>query len=156
MKRGNQKGSVLVLVVIAAIILSLLGVAGLTSSSTELMISRNFSNDKTAFFVAESGINFGINELRGSIDPTSVSFLQSLDNSIYKSGSITQDTAQYVTAFQSIPAPPPQGVSMEVGGDAGIVATSWDLLVSSEYKTGSKNTARKEIRSVILIMSTEY
>jgi len=149
MKRGNQKGSVLVLVVIAAIILSLLGVAGLTSSSTELMISRNFSNDK-------SGINFGINELRGSIDPTSVSFLQSLDNSIYKSGSITQDTAQYVTAFQSIPAPPPQGVSMEVGGDAGIVATSWDLLVSSEYKTGSKNTARKEIRSVILIMSTEY
>ncbi len=156
MKSRNNKGSVLVLVLIAVLVLSMIGITGLKSTSAELVISRNFLNDKTAFFMAESGINFGINELRGSIDPTSVSFLQTLDNSFYKSGPITENTAQYIEAFLAIPAPPPQGISMEVGGDAGIVATAWDLLVSSEYKTASRHPARKEIRSVVLIMSTEY
>lgn len=156
MKSQKEEGSVLVLVIIGALILSLIGIAGLRTTSTELVIARNFQNDKTAFFVAESGINFGINELRESIDPTSVSFLESLDRATYKSGPVEESAAQTIQAFLPIPAPTPQGVSMEVGGDTGIVATAWDLLVSSEYKTSAKYPARKEIRTVILVMSTEY
>jgi Tfp pilus assembly protein PilX len=72
MNRRDEKGSVLVLVLIGVLVISILGISGLTKSTTEISVSRNFNDDKIALFTANSGINYGINELRNTIDPQSV------------------------------------------------------------------------------------
>lgn len=155
-KTSTQKGSALILVIIGAMILSLIGIVSLSHTSTELSISRNFLADKTAFFLANSGVNYGIDELRRSIDPSSVQFEIIDGNSSYKSGTITDISAQYVQGFKDFTPPPPVGVSIEMGGDAGIHLTAWDLVVSSKQSLSNKNTARKEIQAVIAILSSEY
>jgi len=152
----SQKGSALILVIIAALILSLIGIVSLTQTSTELSISRNFMADKTAFFLASSGISFGIDELRKTIDPSSVQFEIIDGNSSYKTGAITDISAQFVEGFKSFTPPPPVCVSIEMGGDAGVHLTAWNLIVSSKQSLSNKNTARKEIQAVIAILSAEY
>ncbi len=154
--KNLNKGSALILVIMGAMILSLIGIVSLSHTSTELSISRNFMADKSAFFLANSGINFGIDELRGTIDPSSVQFEIVEGNSSYKSGAITDIGAQYVTGFKDFTPPPPVGVSIEMGGDAGVHLTAWDLVVSSKQSLSNKNTARKEIQAVIAVLSAEY
>ncbi len=156
MKGKKEHGSVLVLVLFAVIILTLIGVTGLRHTTGELAISRNFLSDKTAFFTAESGINFGINELRGTVDPTSISFESNINETTFKSGPISEVTAQTIKGFRSFSAPLPKGISIEMSGTSGVVPTAWDLLVSSKFPADSSHPARKEIRSVILILSAEY
>jgi Tfp pilus assembly protein PilX len=154
--RTSQSGSALILVIMGAMILSLIGIVSLSHTSTELSISRNFLADKSAFFLANSGINFGVNELRDSIDPGSVSFEFIEGNSSYKTGSMTDVSAQFLTGFKGFAAPPPVGVSIEMGGDAGVQLTAWNLLVSSKQSLTNKNTARKEILAVVAVLSANY
>ncbi len=156
MKGKEEQGSVLVLVLFGVIILTLIGVTGLRHSTGELAISRNFMSDKTAFFTAESGIQFGINELRGTVNPTAISFASDENNSSYKSGEMSEIGAQSIGGFLAFPAPLPKGISIEMSGTSGVVPTAWDLVVSSTYPANSTHPARKEIRSVILILSAEY
>lgn len=156
MKGITEKGSVLVLVLFGVIILTLIGVTGLRHSAGELAIARNFRSDKTAFFTAESGIQFGINELRQTFNPGTIIFESNTNDSSYKSGKMAEVGAQNVGGFLAFPAPLPKGMSIEMSGTSGIVPTAWDLVVSSAYPTTSSHPARKEIRSVILILSAEY
>ena len=152
----KQNGSALILVIMGAMVLSLIGIVSLSHTSTELSISRNFMADKSAFFLANSGISFGIDELRNSIDPASVTFEIIDGNSSYKTGAISDISAQFVKGFKDFTPPPPVGVSIEMGGDAGVHLTAWDLTVSSKQSLSNKNSARKEIQTVVAILSAEY
>ena len=156
LKKIREKGSTLILVIVAALILSLIGIVSLTQTSTELSISRNFLADKSAFFLANSGINYGINELRNSVDPATVQFKITDGNSYFKSGSISDSSPQYVEGFKGFQPPPPIGTSIEMGSDAGITLTAWSLVVSSNHKIINKKNARKEIQAVITVLSSEY
>jgi hypothetical protein len=156
MKGSQEKGSALILVIIATIILTLMGLNGLRQSTGELTIARNFRYDKTAFFTAESGIHFGINELRETTYPGGIAF-ESLENgSAYKSGPLAATAPQNIEGFKAFPAPTPKRMSIEVGGALGIVPTAWNLVVSSEYPAGGSHPSKKEISSAILILSAEY
>jgi Tfp pilus assembly protein PilX len=154
----DERGSVLVLVLIAVMLLSLLGVSALTQSSSDLAISRNFKNDKVAFFTADSGINDGINRLRNSVDPTSVLVPVTKMNQgmSYYSGSVSDTTPQTVRAFTAFDPPPPTGVSIEMGGDAGITQTAWELKVSSKPDATKSIKAKKEIQTAVVTLSAEY
>ena len=156
MKGTKEQGSVLVLVLFGVIILTLIGVTGLRHTTGELAIARNFMSDKTAFFTAESGIQFGINELRNTINPAAISFETTTGSALYKSGEMTDLAAQYINGFLGFPAPMPKGMSIEMSGTSGVVPTAWDLVVSSKFPANSAHPARKEIRSVILLLSAEY
>ncbi len=52
---GNQDGFVLVVAMMIMTVLSLLGIAGLETTTAELQISGNDRNEKTTFYGAESG-----------------------------------------------------------------------------------------------------
>jgi hypothetical protein len=158
MNRRDEKGSVLVLVLIGVLVISILGISGLTKSTTEISVSRNFNDDKIALFTANSGINYGINELRNTIDPQSVQFQISDTEyfSSFKSGKITDSTPQNVTGFLSFTPPPPSGVSLEIGGEAGVSLTAWNLIVSSHVSIPTRGEARKQIQSAVVLLSSEY
>ena len=152
MKSKNEKGSVLILVLIGVLILSFLGFSGLSQSITDLAISRSFVDDKIIFFYSESGINFGINMLRDAVNPGEVVFESTNGNLMYKSGKIEETIAQPVAAFTGgLKPPPPKGMSVEMCGELGVSITAWDLLVSAK-----KDFCRKELESIVLTISFEY
>ena len=165
MKLKKQTGSVLILVLIAVLIISLLGIMGLDQTATEVAISRNFTADKTALYCAESGIQTGIHQLRNTVDPLSVkveftesgpNLSRAFQSADIKSGKITDSAAQYVTGFSTFQAPKPRGMSIEVGGEAGITPTAWQLTVSSFLRNWSRGQARKQINTAVVLLSSEY
>jgi hypothetical protein len=165
MNKNEQNGSVLILVLIGTLILSLLGVMGLDQTTTEIAISRNFVADKTALFCAETGIQFGINELRNTVDPLTVKvnlsessshFSRAFKSATVKTGRLSDSIPQYVNGFTAFTPPPPPGVSLEIGGEAAVTLTAWELIVSSIVQNVSRGEARKQVNSVVVLLSSEY
>jgi len=62
----NQRGAVLVIGLIFMAILSIMGTAAYLTTSSELMISRNYKTAKAAFYAAEAGVEEARERLRGS------------------------------------------------------------------------------------------
>lgn len=152
--KNREKGSALVLVIIGVLILSLLGITGLRKTSTELTISRNFMADKLAFFVADTGINYGIDKLRDTVDPQLVSVDLSDGTAAVRSGSLTDTGPQYVEAFLPFSPPPAAGISLDTS--SGIHVTGWELIVSSRVSGVAKGDARKELQTTVVLMSADY
>ena len=132
MTNQGNRGSTLVMVLISVLILSLIALSALTQSGTEIGTSRNFFQDKSAFYSADAGIQWGINEIRTAVasafDPSNVSFTQTVGRYTFYSGSITDGSAQAVKGFRGFKPPPPVG--HESKGPAGLVCqtgTSWHL-----------------------------
>ena len=156
MKKINKKGSAIILVLIGLLILSLIGVYGLSQSTADLTIARNFVEDKNALFIAETGTNDGTNRLKSTMDYESVKFSKTMGNKYYKSGSITDDQPQNVSGFTTFDPPPPIGTSVEVGGEISASLTGWQMLVSSEIHNKNRGNARKEIMTVVVTLAPEY
>lgn len=154
----ENKGSTLVLVLVAVLVLTIIGLSGLTQSSTDVATSRNFFAGKAAFFTAESGIHFGVNELNNAFDPTSVIFEQTdaTGKLTFRSGRIEDGAAMPVTAFRGFKAPPPRGYSIEMGGEFGAAATPWQLTVNSNVQGLARGLVRKEVETAIVTLSPEY
>jgi hypothetical protein len=158
-KRNKKEGSALILVLLGIIILSLLGITSLTQSTTDMVISRNFTADKTAFFTAELGINQGINELiRLSADPGSVILDYQSGDYRYRTGplldpySLTTITSpQPVQGFLGgFSSPRFPGSNVELGGTGGDVL-GWDLTISSFVSGFTRGINQKEIQTVIVL-----
>lgn len=153
--KNHKKGSALILVLIAVLILSMIGIVGLTNISTDLSTARNFSADKTAFYAADAGINFGLNEIRKSIFPPDVTFNITDGKINYKSGGMNT-SQEPVKAFKGFASPAPRGISIEAGSEVGAVVNPWQLTVSSSVTNNLKGLSRKEIILVVQALSSEY
>lgn len=154
--KKHKKGSALILVLISILILSMIGMVGLTNISTDLSTARNFSADKTAFYAADAGINFGLNEIRKSLFPPDVKFNITDGNIKYKSGGIKDTSSQPVKAFKGFASPPPRGISIEASSEVGAAVNPWQLTVSSSVTNNLKGLSRKEIILVVQALSSEY
>jgi hypothetical protein len=163
MRKNNikERGSALILVLLGIIILSLLGVTSLNQSTTDMVISRNFTADKTAFFTADSGINRGTNDLRLTIDPVSVILNQPSGDYRYRSGALANHYGYPITSPQPVqgflagfdPSAPPGG-SPEM--NKGYEYYDWDLTISSFVSGFTKGTNQKEIQAAIVSPSPGY
>jgi Tfp pilus assembly protein PilX len=154
--KKNDRGSALVLVLVSVLILSIIGLAGLTSISTELGTARNFVADKTAFYAADSGINLGLDRVRSELYPPVVQFTESDAYVELKTGALTDTAAQPVKAFTGFTLPPPRGMSVEVGSETGAAVNPWQLTVSSRVKNNLKGMSRKQLTVVFQSLSAEY
>ena len=160
-KSNNEKGSALILVLLGIIILSLLGVTSLNQSTTDMVISRNFTADKTAFFTADTGINQGTNDLKLTIDPASVLLNHQSGDYRYRTGALVDQYGYPLTSPQPVqgfmagfdPSPPPGG-SPEL--NKGYDYYDWDLTVSSFVSGFTKGTNQKEIQAAIVSPSPSY
>jgi len=154
--RNNTKGSAMVLVLISILILSIIGIVGLSNISTDLATSRNFAADKTAFYAADAGINVGLNMIRNILYPPDVQFLVTAGLITYKSGKLEDSTAQPVRAFKGFASPPPRGIAVESGSELSVAVNPWQLDVSSQVQNNLKGLSRKEITLVVQTISSEY
>jgi hypothetical protein len=157
MNKTATRGSALLLVLIALLILSLIGLSALTQSGSEINTTGNFYKDKSAFYAADAGIQVGMKEIRDNfINPTGVLLDDTLSGQRYYTGTMTDTTAQYVKAFIGFKAPPPVGQSIEMGGELNMQNVPWQLTVTSVSKAGTKNQIRKQLQAVVITMVPEY
>ena len=160
MQAYKNRGSALLLVLIAMLILSLIGLSALTQSGTEIGTTRNFFMDKSAFYSADAGIQVGINDIRQAValtfDPSNVSFTHTIGKYTFYSGSIAQGSAQNVKGFRGFKPPPPVGMSVEMSGELGAVTLPWGLTVTAATALGSKNQVRKQLQTIVITMASEY
>jgi hypothetical protein len=159
MKTAKNSGSALLLVLIAMLILSLIGLAALTQSGSEINTSGNFYKDKSAFYAADAGIQVGLKEIQDQFtDPTAIILDNdhTIPNQRYYTGTMIDTSAQYVKAFMGFKAPPPVGQSIEMGGELNMQAVPWQLTVTAVSKAGTKNQVRKQLQTVVITMVPEY
>jgi hypothetical protein len=161
---SHQRGSVFILVIVAALILSLLGMAGLRRVGVDLKTARNYVEDKSTFYAADAGICYGIEHIDKQIDPSTVRFQIGFGRrTFFRSGPIEEEEAQPVKPFKGFVAPPAIGMSIEMGSEIGMVSNLWRLQVTSVsekketyYDKKIARPGRKEIETLILSMSAEY
>jgi hypothetical protein len=159
MKTTLNRGSALLLVLIALLILSLIGLAALTQSGSEINTTGNFYKDKGAFYAADAGIQVGMKEIKDQFtNPTGVLLDNdyTFPNQRYYTGTMDNSMAQNVTAFVGFNAPPVVGQSIEMGSELNMKAVPWQLTVSSVSKFGTKNQIRKQLQAVVITMVPEY
>ncbi len=163
----RQQGSALILAIIAAIILTLLGLAGLTQAGTDLIATRNFYDDKEVFYSADAGINIGINTLKTAWDPTTVVLnqpfkVESVDKKRVvsynlRSGRAKDTSPQPVRFFNGYTPPPPSGISIEISGEIAVKVLPWLLQVTAERGNPSgRNFIQKELETVVVTLTSEY
>jgi len=161
-KNSNNKGSVLILVMMGVLILSMMGIMGLNKSKTEITITRNYYSDKTAFFAAETGLSIGKNILRNNLNPETVEFgptkighMEFRSGKLYDKDGKLNTAPQSVIPFTTFPPPPPTGMTLDQ--NMGLHLTSWELSVTAEGKsTASSQKSRKELTTTIAILLSEY
>jgi hypothetical protein len=165
----SERGGTLLLVLISIILLSVTGISMFRQSQTEYAMARNFFDDKVGLLIADSGINFTINELRGTVNPIETILDSSSDpdlniiatdgtnkfDSVLRTGPIetTESEAQKVQALTSFKAPWPPGVDISSG--SGMTPTGWDLIVSARMTLSGdeKIRALKQIQNGVVLMS---
>lgn len=175
---ASERGGALILVLVSIILLSVTGISMFRQSQTEYAMARNFFDDKVGLLIADSGINYGINEIRKSVNPYGASFDSSTDTlfqsstliqvegkdtftSVVRSGHIenTETSAQEVKGLSDFIAPWPPGVDISSG--SGMVPTAWDLTVTARVRMGDSDTrnkirAVKEIQNGLVVLSPNH
>ncbi len=156
----NENGSALVLVLIAALILSLIGIAGLENTSLETGTNRQFMADKTALHAAETGISTGVIQIYNTLKPYEVTFTQNFAGMNLRSGTLDTPTPQPVQAYTSFKAPPPVGTSIELASEINATVLLWQLNVAAEGDPSAVNknirTARKELANIVAAFAPGY
>lgn len=155
MKTAINRGSALLLVMIALLILSLIGLAALTQSGSEINTTGNFYKDKGAFYAADAGIQFGIRQIRlNSTNPKNVIFDGVIGKNIFRTGmmSDTLPTKKNVKNFLGFM--PPQSISQSIGmeSESNMQNVPWTLVITSESNVGTKNSIRKQAQTVLVTM----
>ena len=141
---ADNRGVVLVIVLIMLLMFSILGATVLTNSTSELKVSANFRNQQQAFFTADGALE------QGHISNAIYSIIPSVGDSW--TGVISYSTAGAVTVTQNVAVaagavnaaqvvaenissgPPPRGS----GYDDTFVANNYDLEITGY---GPNNTA---------------
>jgi hypothetical protein len=76
---NNQQGSVIVIAVIILVLLSIIGIAAINTSTTEMQISTNAVLHNVAFYTADSGIEAG----RAALNTLKLNDVGSWDNLLF-------------------------------------------------------------------------
>ena len=171
-KMRSERGGTLILVLVSLILLSITGISMFRQAQTEYAMARNFFDDKVGLLVADSGVNYGINEIRQTVNPLGASFDSSTDttfnnytviqvdstdtfDSVIRTGPIeyTESDAQEVKGLTSFTPPWPAGV--DISSSSGMTPTAWDLTISARLTLAGDNRVRavKEIQNGLVVLS---
>lgn len=141
-----EKGSMIILAIIATLILSLILVAGLTVSTTEVNTTQNYYLNKVSYYEAVEGIERVIEQIRSEPDPTSISVIaddfkinQNGTEKVFITGTLVDlqnGTTQTVKQFMGFAPPPLPGISL--GPNSGISPIIWYVPVTSKVTVNRK------------------
>lgn len=146
---NREKGSVLLLAIIASLILSVIVIGVLTVSSTEMDATQNYYMKKISYYHALDRLEDVIEQVRNSDDPTAISIAAATSPTVegdnttrtYYTGDMVNGTKP-ITYFDSFQAPPLPGMSM--GTETSYVPVMYRVpLVSQIEKKGSREANAK-------------
>lgn len=153
----NERGSVLVLTIISALILSLIMTGLLSIGTTEIHTTRNFQLNKIAYYAAVEGVEDIRNMIIDAESPTDVENIvkdvystkskesfndgsNSVSTGIFRTyitGSLLdfqESTPQTLQHFEGFPAPPLLGASQSLN----LTPMVWKVYITSEALAGKR------------------
>ncbi len=165
---NKEKGSVLVLVLITAMILSIMTIGLLTVGSTEMATSRNQYLKKVALYHAVEGLSVVANRVVLEDDPAQI-YVEKLDTTsktildtlrekdkkssiakTYYTGNL-MDGQGNVSEFFDFPSPPPMGVSIGL-----LETTPYKVEITSEILLHALSLERFRKRAYSEIIAGVY
>jgi hypothetical protein len=148
-KHSNERGSILLLTVMAVMILSILVVGLLTVGNTEVQTTHNHYLNKVAYYSALEGVEEIRNEIYNQPQPEYVTainrdlYTTSSDQGPLRRGYVTGSlrdllagTPQPVGAFNGFQPPPFPGISL--GSITSISPVIWSVSISSEVRAAGR------------------
>ncbi len=156
-----ERGSVLILTLVAVLVLSLLVTGLLTVGTTEMYTTQNYHMNRLSHFHGLQGLESVRNLVQISEDPPSIVLA---DNTIQEDGvskrfylgsilDVQDGQPAAIKIFEGFPPPPMLGMSM--GTNTGIVPVIWDVKITSKIKQGQNQTFTEIVSGVYTIMK-EY
>ncbi len=145
-----QKGSMLILAIFATLILSIILVAGLSVSTTEVHTTQNYYLNKMSFYKAMEGLEIVTQKVREEPDPSVI--VVTADKYSAKEGGIVREfitgtlvdiqnnSAQNVKPFTGFDPPPLP--SMMLGMSSGIQPIIWYVPIAAEVEMGAHSGKR--------------
>lgn len=162
-----EKGSMIVLAIMATLILSLILAAGLSVSTTEAVTTQNFLLNKVSYYKAVEGVEIIAEEIRSNPNPDNIVAIQvqpgdypTAEGAAKKkfiTGLLTDlqaGSTQTVKMFDGFDPPPLP--SMGLGSMSGIQPVIWYVPVTSEVKVGSKSAYTEIEAGIYSIIMTGY
>lgn len=159
-----EKGSMVILAIIATLILSLIMVAGLTVSTTEVQTTHNYYLNKVSYYNALEGLEIVIDQIRSDPNPENIFIVaddyktkQSGIQKLFITGSLVNmqnGTTQAVKKFTGFPAPPLVGISL--GATSGITAVIWYVPITSEVTVNKKRSYTELEAGIYSSMTVAY
>ena len=161
-----ERGSMLILAIIATLILSLILVSGLTVSTTEVNTTQNFYMNKISYYKAVEGVETVTELIRNTADPSTIS-VKAEDNITTGSGMSrsfitgtlvdlqhTPVTIQNVKPFTGFDPPPLPSISL--GTTSGITPIIWYVPITSEVTVNRKRSFTEIEAGIYSILMTSY
>ncbi len=141
-----EKGSMIILAIMATLILSLILVASLSVSTTEVHTTQNNYLNKVSYYKAVEGIEVVIDQILSEPDPTSIT-VEANDFKIKQDGiqrlfitgslvDMQNGTTQPVRQFAGFDPPPLPSISLSSG--LGISPIIWYVPITSEVTVSGK------------------
>lgn len=159
-----EKGSTLILAIVATLILSLILIAGLTVSSTEVNTTQNYYMNKISYYKALEGVEIVTDQIRYTPDPSIIVVLPTeyVDRETgmtkkFITGSLVDlqnGTTQNVTPFVGFDPPPLPSISL--GTSTGITPVIWYVPVTSEVTVNRKRSFTEIEAGIYSILITSY
>jgi hypothetical protein len=170
-KMKSDKGSVLVLTIIAVLILSIMVTGLLNVGTTEIYTTQNYHLKKSAYYTAVQGIeeirDMIVNFKKTNQSPASIAVLppsEAYSSSggflrFYVTGSQkdledilngTNPTGVFIKKFEGFKAPPPRGYNVAWGNT--IELEAWKVQVTAKIQA-NKRTTYSEITAGVLTIA---
>jgi hypothetical protein len=163
-----EKGSMIVLAIMATLILSIILMAGLTVSTTEAQTTQNYYLNKVSYYKAVEGVEIATEDIRNENDPTLISqfkYMADGNNSsergvdaLFISGSLVNLQAgntQNISLFMGFDAPPLPGISLG-GGVTGVSSVIWYVPITSQVTVNNKRAFTEIEAGIYSILLTGY
>ncbi len=139
-----EKGSMLVLAIIATLILSIILVAGLTVTTTEVHTTQNHLMNKMSYYKAVEGVEIVTEQIRNAPDPSTL-FITADEFKVSDAGAthkfitgtlvdFQNNATQNVKPFTGFDPPPLPSISL--GASTGVTPVIWYVPVTAEVKMG--------------------
>jgi hypothetical protein len=159
-----EKGSMVVLAIIATLILSLIMVAGLTVSTTEVQTTHNYYLNKVSYYKAVEGVEIVTEDIRNNPDPTTIVVgpTEYVDNETgmtrsFITGTLVDmegSTTQNVKPFMGFDPPPLPSISL--GTSSGVTPVIWYVPVTSKVTVNRKSSFTEIEAGIYSILITGY
>lgn len=163
-----EKGSMLILAIIATLILSIILMSGLTVSTTEANTTQNYYLNKVSYYKAVEGIEVITEDIRYENDPVAISQLTYTADqhataergmeSLYISGSMVdlqKSATQNISSFQGFDPPPLPSIS-QGGASTGVQPMIWLVPVTSQVTVNRKRAFTEIEAGIYSIVLTGY